>query len=93
MTTTYPIDPPADAGLWCRNCSDPIVAVAKVFDDGLSIKGLREYRWAHAHGSEACRPKTQAQPFDGWQATTKVEAVLAARDAAEDALIDALEGK
>ena len=87
----YPINPPVNAGLNCRNCSDPIVAIAQVFDGGLSFKGLRDYRWIHEHGSEICRPKTRAQVFDAWVATSKVEAVLSARAAAEDALIDALE--
>lgn len=89
--TTYPIDPPVNAGLYCRNCSDPIVATHQVFDGGLSIKGLREYRWTHEHGSDICRPTTRAQVFDAWVATSKVEAVLSARAAAEDALIAALE--
>jgi ABC-type xylose transport system substrate-binding protein len=92
-STLHPFDEPVDPGLYCRNCTDPIVATAQVFDGGLRIGGLNEYRWTHAHGSDVCRPTTRAQPFDGWQATTKVKAVLAARDAAEDALIDALEGK
>jgi hypothetical protein len=89
--TVHPIDPPADPGLGCRNCGGPIVATAHVFD-GMSIGGLREYQWTHAYGSDVCRPTTTAQPFDGWQATTKVQAVLRERDAAEDALLDAAEG-
>lgn len=90
-TTTYPIDPPIDAKLGCRNCGDPIVATAKVFHGGMSIKGLRQYEWLHAHGSDVCRPKTVAQPFDGWQATARIEAKMAAREAAQDALDAALE--
>jgi len=91
-STLYPIDPPV-GGLTCRNCPDEIVATAKVFDGGLTFSGLREYRWSHAHRSDVCQPTTTAQPFDGWQATTHVQAVLKARDAAEDALLDALEGE
>lgn len=92
MTTTlHPIEPPVD-GLSCRNFADPILATAKVFDGGIQIQGLREYRWTHAHGSDVCRPTTTAQPYDGWAATSHVETVLAARDAAEDALLDALKG-
>ncbi len=91
--TTYMFDEPVDADLWCRHCNDPIVATAVVYDQGPSMGGLREYRWTHVHGSDVCRPTTTARPFDGWQATTKVEAVLDARRAAEDALADALEGE
>jgi hypothetical protein len=87
--TAYPIDPPV-GGLGCRNCGDPIQATAKVFDGGMTISGLRQYTWTHEHGSDTCRPKTVAQPYDGWQATAKVEAVLDARQAAEDALMFAL---
>lgn len=87
-----PIDPPADPGLGCSNCGDPIVATAQVFSGGMSISGLSEYQWTHAHGSETCRPKTTARPYDGWVATSKVKSVLDARAAAEDALIDAMEG-
>jgi hypothetical protein len=90
--TIHAFDEPVDAGLTCRNCADPIVAVGTVRGlGGFSISGLREYTWAHTHGSDVCRPKTRAQVFDAWVATTKVEAVLAARAAAEDALIDAIE--
>lgn len=88
--STYPITPPI-GGLSCRNCHAPIVATAQVFDGGMSIQGLRQYEWTHEHGSEVCRPKTIALPFDGWQATAKVEAVLAAREAAEDSLSDAID--
>ncbi len=88
-----PITPPVD-GLSCRSCGDPIVATDQVHTLGaLSISGFREYRWSHSHGSDVCRPKTAAQPFDGWRATSHVEAVLAERAAAEDALLDALEGQ
>ncbi len=86
----YPIDPPVD-GLTSGNCSDPIVAVAQVFDGGMTISGLRQFRWRHAHGSDVCRATTTAQPFDGWQATSHVETVLAARGAAEEGLRAALE--
>lgn len=93
-TTTYPIDPPVTAfNLSCRNCGDPIAATATVFDGGLSIGGLRQYEWTHTHGSDTCRPKTVAQPFDGWQATALVEAALTAREAAQDALDAALDGR
>jgi hypothetical protein len=84
-TSIYRIDPPVD-GLTCRNCSDPIIATAKVFGGGMTISGLCQYRWTHVHGSDVCRPTTSAQPFDGWQATAHVEAVLDARQAAEEAL-------
>ena len=85
-----PIDPPV-AGLSCEHCSDPIMATAEVRGTGMSIGGLREYRWLHVHGSDVCRPTTTARPYDEWKATTHVEAELAARDAAEDALTEALE--
>lgn len=88
-TTTYPLDPPVDAGLVCRNCSDPIVATASVYRGGYTISGLREFVWVHAHGSKVCRPTTVAQPYDGWFATTKVEAAMAERREAEDAAMDA----
>lgn len=88
--SVYPIDPPVDPGLNCRNCPDPIVATAKVYEGGYTISGLREYRWTHTHGSDVCRPTTVAQPYDGWVATGKVEAILAARDTAEDARLEAL---
>ena len=84
-------DPPVDPGLGCRHCGDPLVATGQVFGTGLSIGGLREYVWTHAHGSEVCRPTTRAQPFDGWVATTRMETALAARRATEDALEAALE--
>lgn len=90
--TEYPYDPPIDAGLGCRNCGDPIVATARVYSGSYTISGLAEYRWTHAHGSDVCRPKTVAQPFDGWQATAAVERVEQERRAAEDAFIDATEG-
>jgi hypothetical protein len=86
----YPIDPPVD-GLYCEHCADPIEAVAQVFDGGMTIGGLREYRWRHVHGSDMCRPTTTARPYDGWRATAHVQTVLRARDAAEDALLDAME--
>lgn len=92
MTTTrrYPITPPVDDfSLACRNCGDPIAATAQVFDDGMSIGGLRAYEWRHVNGSDVCRPKTVAQPFDGWHATRIVESALAERQAAEDAVLDA----
>jgi hypothetical protein len=88
-TRRYPIDPPVDDfTLACRNCGDLIAATAQVFDGGMSISGLRAYEWSHVHGSDVCRPKTVAQPFDGWHATRIVEATLSARRAAEDALLD-----
>lgn len=79
-----PIDPPVD-GLNCGHCDDPIMATAEVRGTGLSISGLREYRWTHVHGSDMCRPTTTARPYDGWRATSHVERVPAAREAAEDA--------
>lgn len=85
----YPIEPPV-GGLWCRNCGDQIFATAKVYIGGMSINGLREYRWTHEHGSDTCRPTTTAEPYDGWTATARVESVLAAREAAEFALEQAL---
>ena len=91
MTRRYPYDPPIDAGLWCRNCNDPIVATAAAFEGGYAISGLRQFEFTHGHGDTTCRPKTVAQPFDGWQATRLIEAVEAARAAAEDALPAALE--
>lgn len=88
-----PITPPVE-GLSCRNCGDPIVATDRVHVLGaLSVSGLREYRWLHTGGSDVCRPTTKAQPFDGWKATSHVESVLRARDAAEDALLNALDGE
>lgn len=87
---SHPIQPPV-AGLNCRHCADPIVATAQVFDGGMTLQGLREYRWTHTHGSDTCRPKTTAQPFDGWRATAHVETALAARRAAQEALEAALE--
>lgn len=89
-TSIYPIDPPV-GGLFCANCADPIVATAQVYGTGMTISGLREYVWTHAHGSDVCRPTTRAQPFDGWQATSRIEAALAARVAAEEARETALE--
>lgn len=88
----YPIDPPVD-GLTCGHCADPIMATAEVRGTGMSISGLREYLWLHVHGSDVCRPTTTARPYDGWRATEHVRAVLAARDAAEDALLDAMEDR
>lgn len=88
--TVHPIDPPADPGLPCNHCGDPLLATAKVYD-GMSLGGLREYQWTHTHGSDVCRPTTRAQPYDGWRATSAVQAVLDARAAAEDALIDEIE--
>lgn len=85
-----PIDPPVD-GLSCGNCGDRIAAVAEVRGTGMAVSGLREYRWVHLHGSDVCRPTTTARPADGWRATSHVEGVLQAREAAEDALIDAME--
>ena len=90
--TVYPIDPPADPGLPCEHCGDPIVATAQVFDGGLRIGGLNGYQWRHAHGSDVCRPTTTARPYDGWVATRKVQTVLSVRQAAEDALLDAMDG-
>lgn len=92
-STLRAFEEPVDPAMTCRNCVDPIVATAQVFDGRMRIGGLNEYRWTHAHGSDMCRPTTVARPFDGWQATAKVKAVLAAREAAEDALLDALEGE
>jgi hypothetical protein len=86
----YPIEPPI-GGLNCTNCADPIVATHQVFGTGMSISGLREYRWTHAHGSDVCRPTTKAQPYDGWRATSIVESALAGRAAAEEALEVAME--
>lgn len=89
-SSVYPINPPV-GGLTCRNCAAPIVATHKVFGAGLSLSGLREYRYTHAHGSEVCRPTTKAEPYDGWRSTAVIEAELAARAAAEDALEAAME--
>jgi hypothetical protein len=88
-SSIYPIDPPI-GGLTCCNCAESMLATAKVFDGGMSIQGLREYRYTHAHGSETCRPTTKAQPYDGWRATAIIEAALAARAATEEALEAAL---
>ncbi|WP_344613441.1 hypothetical protein [Dactylosporangium salmoneum] len=90
--TDYPYNPPIDANLSCRNCADPIIATARVSSDGPTISGLREYRWTHAHGSDTCRPKTVAQPFDGWHATRAVERIEQERRVDEDAFLDATEG-
>ncbi len=90
MTKIYPIDPPI-GGLSCRNCGDPIAATHQVFGGGMSLKGLRDYEWIHEHGSEVCQSKTVARPYDAWQATAKVGAVLREREVAADALIDAME--
>jgi hypothetical protein len=87
-----PLDPPVE-GLTCRHCTDPIMATGIVRSCNMTLSGLREYRWVHAHGSDVCRPTTTAQPFDGWRATSHVEGVLRAREAAEDALIDAMKEK
>lgn len=83
---TVPIDPPADVDLWCRNCHDPIVATAEIRDNGPTISGLRAYRWTHAHGSDTCQPKTVARPFDGWEATRRIEAEMERRYDLEEEL-------
>lgn len=86
-----PFDPPIDPDMNCRNCGDPIVATARVHETGaFSIGGLRSYDWTHAHGDTTCRPKTTADPYNDWDATRLVEAIVDAREAAEDALLDAL---
>lgn len=82
----HPFDPPINPGMGCRNCGDPLLVTGRVSDNGMVISGIREYVYTHAHGSEQCRPKTKAQPFDAWQVTTKVQAIQAERDAEQDAL-------
>lgn len=86
--TAYPFDEPIDPRVLCRNCVESIVATAVVYGNGLSIKGLNEYRWVHADGQAECpppQPPPVAQPYDGWEATRRVEAVRRDRLAAEDA--------
>lgn len=86
----YPFDEPVDAHVGCRHCSDPIIALAEVFDGHAGVSGLREYRWTHIHGSDVCRPTTTAKPFDAWRATAAVEAALEARAVADEAAEEAL---
>ncbi len=88
--TTYPFEPPIDPNLSCRHCGDPIVATGVVHGPGPSLKGLRDYVWTHAHGSDVCRPTTTAEPWDAWRSTAAVEAREAGRRAAEDSLAVAL---
>jgi hypothetical protein len=93
MTTTrHVFDPPIDPNLPCDHCGDKLLAVAQIRDGGMTISGLAQYQWTHAHGSAQCRIVRTARPYDGWQATACVKAVENARMAAEDALLDALEG-
>jgi hypothetical protein len=81
----FPFDPPIEPGIGCRNCPGSLAATAVVYGSGLSIQGLNEYRWVHVEtGSEQCLPHTTAQPFDGWQATKRVEAVRRERQIEDD---------
>lgn len=82
-------DPPIDPDLACDHCGDKLLAVAQIYDGGMTISGLAQYEWTHDHGSPQCRILRTARPYDGWQATARVRTVERARETAEDALLDA----
>ncbi len=84
--SVFEFEEPVDPSLPCRNCVGRILATAVVYGDGMSIRGLNEYRWVHEDGRAECpppQPPPTAAPYDGWEATRLVEAVREARWAAE----------
>ena len=70
---------PLDGGVSCRYCGDVIVAVARAIS-WLELKGINDYRWVHRDsGSPTCTLTYEARPYDGWDATRRIESALRTR--------------
>ena len=58
----------------CRHCSGELEAVAE-FHRSIAMKGIRSFQWRHVKtGIEKCVRTFEAEPYDGWEATRKIEA-------------------
>jgi hypothetical protein len=75
VSRVIPYDPPVRAGVRCRHCAGEIEAVERRVRS-LELQGLNEYAWRHvATGLETCTRVSVAAPYDGWDATRRVEGV------------------
>lgn len=57
----------------CRHCGGEIEAIAETHMS-FSIQGIRAFSWQHVKtGIGRCVVAYEAEPYDGWEATRKIE--------------------
>jgi hypothetical protein len=61
----------------CRHCGGEIEAIAETHSGFAAIVGIRSFTWRHVKtGSGVCTQSFEADPYDGWEATRRIETAL-----------------